>query len=151
MHGSGRCGGLLTRTGPPGRVIFPSRTRAWASRLLGDESVAVVWAQVQQQPRTPAGNPRPPLAAHMTTVDHQGLALLDDVIRLAGPRAAAMPKGALPPQGGAHQLNDVLGGRRLVCWTDAALEPTARRLAAPLVAVHDHGGFGRHMRPAPVA
>ncbi|MFJ5951451.1 hypothetical protein [Streptomyces noursei] len=102
----------------------------WASRLLGDESVAVVWAQVQQQPRTPAGNPRPPLAAHMTAVDHQGRALLDEVVRLAGPRAAAMPKGALPPQEGARRLNDVFGGRRLVCWTDAALEPVVRRLAA---------------------
>lgn len=102
----------------------------WASRLLDDEHVAVVWAQVQQQPFTPAGNPRPPLAVQMTAVDHQGRALLDDVIRLAGPRAAAMPKGALAPQEGARRLNDVLGGRRLVCWTDAALEPVSRRLAA---------------------
>ncbi|WP_331732313.1 hypothetical protein OG613_47790 (plasmid) [Streptomyces sp. NBC_00015] len=102
----------------------------WASQLLDDERVAVVWAQVHRQPRTPAGNPRPPLAAHMTAVDHQGRALLDDVIRLAGPRAAGMPGGALPPQEGARRLNDVLGGRRLVCWTDVALDPAARRLAA---------------------
>ncbi|MFF1680788.1 hypothetical protein ACFVYG_32715 [Streptomyces sp. NPDC058256] len=103
---------------------------SWAQELLAAEDTAVVWAHVQQQPRTRAGNPRPPLAVHMTAVDHQGRALLDEVIRLAGPRADDVPEGALPPEDGARRLNRVLGGRRLVCWTDFALEPVTRRLAA---------------------
>ncbi|WP_326673465.1 hypothetical protein [Streptomyces canus] len=62
----------------------------------------------------------------MTAVDHRGRALFDDVIRRAGPGAVGMPEGALSPQEGARRLDDVLGGR-LVCCTDAVLEPVTRR------------------------
>ncbi|ONK09244.1 hypothetical protein [Streptomyces sp. MP131-18] len=102
----------------------------WARQLLDAGGLAIVWVTVHEAPLTPGGRRRPPLAARVHVVDEAGQRLADVLVRLAGPRAAGVPEGALPADEGVAALDAAFSGRRAVLWTDGGLETVTARLAA---------------------
>ncbi|MEV5989203.1 hypothetical protein AB0L85_30145 [Streptomyces sp. NPDC052051] len=102
----------------------------WAQDLLKDSRLAVVWVEMLEGGRTASGRARPAAAAHVTAVDGQGVELVDIVARLAGVRSQEVPEGACPPGAGAKVLQGVLGGRRVLVWTQAQVSALTRRLEA---------------------
>ncbi|MEU4235526.1 hypothetical protein AB0F17_65645 [Nonomuraea sp. NPDC026600] len=101
----------------------------WARDLLDDAATAVLWVDLHEAPRTPAGRRRPPLAARVQAVDHTGGRLLDVLVRLAGPRTPGAPNEAMPATEGAQALQAALDGRHLVGWESRPLGPVTERLA----------------------
>ncbi|MBT2508536.1 hypothetical protein J7I98_22125 [Streptomyces sp. ISL-98] len=107
-----------------------SALAAWARELLSQRDLAVVWADVQQAPRTASGRARPPLSVHLTAVSHQRNPLLDVRIRLTGPRAAQVPAGALSPADGTECI---LAGQRAVITTRHAFPLRRHNRQAPKI------------------
>jgi len=101
---------------------------AWAAELLADEALAVLEVELFVPPPLPSGRKRPPAALHAVAVDRDEAVLLDQVARLAGPRAAAVPEGAPPVAEVAAVVNSALAGRRLVVWDGHGLGQLARAI-----------------------
>jgi hypothetical protein len=101
---------------------------AWAAELLADEDLAVLEVELFVPPPSPSGRKRPPAALHAVAVDSDGRVLLDQVARLAGPRAAAVPEGAPPVGEVAAVVNSALAGRRIVVWDGRGLDHLARAI-----------------------
>ncbi|MGW4803101.1 hypothetical protein [Kitasatospora sp. NPDC004272] len=100
----------------------------WAAGLLADEASALVWVTVVEAPLTESGRRRPPLAARVHAVDGRGRRLVDVLVRLAGPRAAGVPEGAMEPAEGAEKVQKALSGRRRVVWDREAWRGVLERL-----------------------
>ncbi|MFE9679118.1 hypothetical protein ACFYO5_34230 [Streptomyces sp. NPDC006259] len=77
-------------------------------------------------PLTGVGRARPPLAGRVQVADETGL-VLEDVLRLAGPRTGGAPADAVSAGEGAARLGRVLEGRRRLVW--GALGDVTVRLA----------------------
>jgi hypothetical protein len=96
------------------RLLIAERARellAWGS------GAAVVQVDLHVPPPTPAGRRRPATAARVRAVDLDGGRLVDELVRLVGPRAHHAPAGALPPQTAAPKVHRALVGRRLLLWS----------------------------------
>ncbi|MFF2123509.1 hypothetical protein ACFVXH_39895 [Kitasatospora sp. NPDC058184] len=109
-----------------------------AARLLADEHLAVLHIDYTPGQPTAGGNPRPPAAAHITTLDHTGHTLYNRLLRLTGPRTPGAPADALDPGPAAADLAALLADRTVVVWTPAALDPlqaALERLKLPALAL----------------
>ncbi|MGH3378866.1 MAG: hypothetical protein ACRDP6_29470 [Actinoallomurus sp.] len=101
---------------------------AWAADLLADEALAVLEVELFVPPPSPSGRKRPAAALHAVAVDRDGAVLLDQVARLASPRAAAVPEGAPPVAEVAVVVNSALAGRTLVVWDGDGFDQLARAI-----------------------